>query len=133
MTKIEDIEKNQENKASNSYLKDFKTLEEKTMKEINEIKANIMNFNEKYEKNSKILMDKTFSFQDPGISRKDIEDLERRISDKILLNFEKTYEVMKILTKSQQIYKSFKKLSVFKPLFSRKHKEFLPIKRTFPR
>lgn len=103
MTKIEDIEKNleknQENKPSNCYLKDLKALEEKTMRDINEIKTNLLNFNEKIEKNAKILMDKTFSFQDPGISRKDIEELERRISDKILVNFEKTYEVIEFLTK----------------------------------
>lgn len=87
MSKLELVEKIHSETIGNKGLQI-----EKYNKELKEIKLSISNLNEKIEKSSKI-MDKTFSFQDPSISRKDFEEFERKISDNILINFEKTYDV----------------------------------------
>ena len=59
MSKLEYIEKL--HSETNPSAK-VKTLEDHMNKEFNEIRGNITNLNEKFEKNCKI-MDKTFSFQ----------------------------------------------------------------------
>lgn len=84
MSKLENIEasKSQEKETIESLRNKMKGTEETFNKEMLEIKNNLAEMGAKLEKSVKSL-DKTFSFQDPGVTRRDFEDLERRIGEKI--------------------------------------------------
>ena len=84
MSKLENLEtsKSQENQIIENLRSKIKGTEENFNKEMLEIKNNMAEMGAKLEKSVKSL-DKTFSFQDPGVTRRDFEDLERRIGERI--------------------------------------------------
>jgi len=94
MSKFESLEANKTHdfELFDSFRAKIKGVEENSTREIADIRSSLNEMAMKIEKSVKSL-DKTFSFQETGVTRRDFEDFERKITEKIEENLAKNTAV----------------------------------------
>lgn len=96
MGKFENLESNKSNDSAmlEALKAQIKGIAEKSEREFKELKESVAEISGRTEKQVKTL-DKTFSFQENGngVTRRDFDELERKITAKIEENFHKTNAV----------------------------------------